>query len=221
MSTSGTTDFKLDVSDVIEEAYELLGLEMRTGYDARKARRSLNIMFQDWTNRGINLWKVAQVSEPMVQGQREYQMSSADIDILESVVRRDGTDFTLDRITREDYLNLPQKSQTGRPTQIYVERTPVPSFYVWPTPENNTDAVISYRIQRIQDANTLTNDVDVPSRFIPPMVTGLAYYLAMKSAPERAQAMKAVYEEDFARAADEDSERGSLHIRPSYRAYGF
>jgi len=221
MSTSGTTDFKLDVSDVIEEAYELLGLEMRTGYDARKARRSLNIMFQDWTNRGINLWKVAQVSEPMVQGQREYQMSNADIDILESVVRRDGTDFTLDRITREDYLNLPQKSQTGRPTQIYVERTPVPSFYVWPTPENNTDAVISYRIQRIQDANTLTNDVDVPSRFIPPMVTGLAYYLAMKSAPERAQAMKAVYEEDFARAADEDSERGSLHIRPSYRAYGF
>ena len=221
MSTSGTTDFKLDVSDVIEEAYELLGLEMRTGYDARKARRSLNIMFQDWTNRGINLWKVAQVSEPMVQGQREYQMSSADIDILESVVRRDGTDFTLDRITREDYLNLPQKSQTGRPTQIYVERTPVPSFYVWPTPENNTDAEISYRIQQIQDANTLTNDVDVPSRFIPPMVTGLAYYLAMKSAPERAQAMKAVYEEDFARAADEDSERGSLHIRPSYRAYGF
>jgi len=221
MVTSGTTNFKLDVSDVIEEAYELLGLEMRTGYDARKARRSLNVMFQDWTNRGVNLWKVAQVTEPMIEGQRQYQMNVEDIDVLESVVRRDGTDFTLERITREDYLNLPQKEQTGRPTQIYVERTAVPSFYVWPTPENNTDAVISYRIQRIQDASTLTNDVDVPSRFIPPMVTGLAYYLAMKSAPERAQAMKMVYEEDFARAADEDSERGSLHIRPSFRSYGY
>lgn len=221
MATSGTTDFKLDVSDVIEEAYELLGLEMRTGYDARKARRSLNIMFQDWANRGINLWKVEQVSEPMVQGQRQYQMGNGDIDVLESVVRRDGTDYTLERITREDYLNLPQKSQTGRPTQIYVERTATPSFYVWPTPENSTDTVITYRIRRIQDAATLTNDVDVPSRFIPPMVTGLAYYLAMKAAPERAQAMKMVYEEDFARAANEDSERGSMYIRPSYRSYGY
>lgn len=221
MATSGTTNFKLDVADVIEEAYELLGLEMRTGYDARKARRSLNIMFQDWANRGINLWKVEQVSTTMVQGQAQYDMTSADIDVLESVVRRDGTDYTLERITREDYLNLPQKSQTGRPTQIYVERTATPSFYVWPTPENATDVVISYRIRRIEDADSLTNDVDVPSRFIPPMVTGLAYYLAMKAAPERAQAMKMVYEEDFARAANEDSERGSLYIRPSYRSYGY
>lgn len=221
MATSGTTNFKLDVSDVIEEAYELIGLEMRTGYDARKARRSLNVMFQDWANRGINLWKVEQVSESMIEGQSQYQMDGGDIDVLEAVVRRDGTDYTLERITREDYLNLPQKSQTGRPTQIYVQRTAVPSFYVWPTPENNTDAVISYRIRRIEDANSLTNDVDVPSRFIPPMVTGLAYYLSMKAAPERAQAMKMVYEEDFARAANEDSERGSLYIRPSYRSYGY
>lgn len=221
MATSGTTNFKLDVADVIEEAYELLGLEMRTGYDARKARRSMNIMFQDWANRGINLWKVAQVTEPMVQGQAQYQMGAGDVDILESVVRRDGTDYTLERITREDYLNLPQKSQTGRPTQIYVERTAVPSFYVWPTPDNSTDTVISYRIQRIEDASTLTNDVDIPSRFIPPMVTGLAYYLAMKNAPERAQAMKMVYEEDFARAANEDSERGSMFVRPSTRSYGY
>ena len=220
MATSGTTDFKLDVAEVIEDAYERLGLEVRTGYDARKARRSLNIMFQDWANRGINLWKVEQVTEPMVQGQRQYMMRSGDTDIVESVVRRGGTDYTLKRITREDYLNLPHKDQSGRPTQIYVERTAVPSFYVWPTPDKDTDAVVSYRIQRIEDAKALSNDVDVPSRFIPPMISGLAYYLAMKSAPERAQPMKAVYEEDFARAADEDSERGSLHIRPSLGAYG-
>ncbi len=221
MATSGSQDFKLDVAELIEEAYELLGLEMRTGYDARKARRSLNIMFQDWTNRGVNLWKVAQVSQTMTSGTANYAMNAYDTDVLEAVVRRSGVDYSLDRITREDYLNLPNKAQTGRPTQLYVERTATPSFYVWPTPENSTDVVITYRVQRIQDADTLTNDVDVPSRFIPAMVSGLAYYMALKNAPDRAQGMKMIYEEDFARAANEDTERGSLRIRPDYRAYGF
>jgi hypothetical protein len=221
MATSGSQDFKLDVAELIEEAYELIGLEMRTGYDARKARRSLNIMFQDWTNRGINLWKVVQVSQTMTSGTANYAMNAYDIDVLEAVVRRNGIDYSLDRITREDYLNLPNKAQTGRPTQLYVERTATPSFYVWPTPENSTDVVITYRVQRIQDADTLTNDVDVPSRFIPAMVSGLAYYMALKNAPDRAQGMKMIYEEDFARAANEDTERGSLRIRPDNRAYGF
>jgi hypothetical protein len=221
MATSGSSDFKLDVAELIEEAYELIGLEMRTGYDARKARRSLNVMFQDWTNRGVNLWKVAQVNQTMTSGTANYAMNAYDLDVLEAVVRRNGIDYTLDRITREDYLNLPNKAQTGRPTQIYVERTTTPQFYVWPTPDNSTDVVITQRVQRIEDADTLTNDLDVPSRFIPCMVSGLAYYLALKMAPERAQGMKVIYEEDFARAANEDTERGSLRIRPDYRAYGF
>jgi hypothetical protein len=221
MATSGSSDFKLDVAELIEEAYELIGLEMRTGYDARKARRSLNVMFQDWTNRGVNLWKVAQVNQTMTSGTASYTMNAYDLDVLEAVVRRSGIDYSLERISREDYLNLPNKSQTGRPTQIYVERTTTPKFYVWPTPDNSTDVVITQRVQRIEDADTLTNDLDVPSRFIPCMVSGLAYYLAMKLAPDRAQMMKLVYEEDFARAANEDTERGSLRIRPDYRAYGF
>lgn len=217
MATSGTQSFALNVADVIEEAYELIGLEARTGYDARKARRSLNVMFQDWTNRGINLWKVVQVSQTMTSGQAQYAMNAYDIDVLETVVRRSGTDYSMERITREDYLNIPQKAQTGRPTQIYVERTATPSFYVWPTPENSTDVVVTYRIQRIEDAAALAGDLDVPSRFIPAMVSGLAYYMALKNAPDRAQMMKAIYEEDFARAANEDSERGSLYIRPDFR----
>jgi len=221
MATSGSQNFALDVADLIEEAYELIGLEMRTGYDARKARRSLNVMFQDWTNRGVNLWKVAQVNQTMTSGTASYAMNAYDLDVLEAVVRRNGIDYTLDRITREDYLNLPNKSQTGRPTQLYVERTTIPQFYVWPTPDNSTDIVITQRIQRIEDADTLTNDLDVPSRFIPCMVSGLAYYLALKMAPDRAQMAKQIYEEDFARAANEDTERGSLRIRPDYRAYGF
>ena len=219
MATSGTQNFVLNVADVIDEAYELIGFGdgARTGYDARKARRSLNIMFQDWTNRGINLWKVAQVNQTMTAGIALYPMNSYDLDILEAVVRRDGNDYSIERITREDYFNLPNKAQQGRPTQIYVERTATPSFYVWPTPENSTDVVLTHRIQRIQDANTLTNDLDVPSRFIPAMVSGLAYYMALKNAPDRAQTAKMMYEEDFARAANEDTERGSIRIRPDFR----
>jgi len=221
MATSGSRNFALDVSDVIEEAYELIGLEMRTGYDARKARRSLNVMFQDWMNRGVNLWTVNEVNLTLTSGTGTYALNAYDVDLMEVAIRRSGIDYTMDRITREDYLNIPNKTQTGRPTQIYFERSSTPSIKLWPVPDNSTDVLVSYRVQRIEDADALTNDVDVPSRFIPCMVSGLAYYMALKNAPERAQAMKQIYEEDFARAANEDSEWGSLMIRPDNRSYGW
>jgi len=214
MATSNSRDFSLNVADVIEEAYELIGRELRTAYDAQRARRSLNIMFQDWTNRGINLWTVEQDTLSLVSGTSEYDLNSGDIDVIEAVLRRSSQDYPLERIPRRDYLNIPKKSQTGRPTRIYVERLTSPKLYLWPTPENSTDTVISYRLQRIQDADTLINDVDVPSRFIPPMVTGLAYYLALKLSPERVQMILPIYEQDFFRASNEDSERGSMYITP-------
>ena len=220
MATSNSRDFKLDVSDVIEEAFELIGLEMRTGYDAQRARRSMNVMFQDWMNRGVNLWTVNQVNLTLTSGTASYTLNAYDIDLMEVAVRRNGTDYTMDRITREDYLNIPNKAQTGRPTQIYFERGSTPSIKLWPVPDA-ADTLISYRVQRIQDADSLTNDVDVPSRFIPAMVSGLAYYMALKMAPDRAQTAKQIYEEDFARAANEDSEWGSLFIRPDNRSYGW
>ena len=220
MATSGNRVFKLDVSDVIEEAFELIGLELRTGYDAQRARRSLNVMFQDWMNRGVNLWTVNQVSLTLAIGDGEYDLNAYDIDLMEVAIRRNGTDYTIDRITREDYLNIPNKAQRGRPTQIYFERGTTPKIHLWPVPDA-TDTLISYRVQRIQDASTLTNDVDVPSRFIPAMVSGLAYYMALKMAPDRAQQAKMIYEEDFARAANEDSEWGSMFIRPDTRSYGW
>lgn len=219
MATSNSRDFKLDVSDVIEEAFELIGLELRTGYDGQRARRSLNVMFQDWMNRGVNLWTVNQVNLSLTSGTGEYDLNAYDVDLMEVMVRRSGTDYSIERITREDYMSIPNKTQTGRPTQIYFERGSTPSIKLWPVPDA-ADTLVTYRIQRIQDADALTNDVDVPSRFIPCMVTGLAYYLALKMAPERAQQMKMIYEEDFARASNEDSEWGSLFIRPDYRAYG-
>jgi len=221
MATSGSRNFALDVSDVIEEAYELIGLEMRTGYDARKARRSLNVMFQDWMNRGVNLWTVNEVNLTLTSGTDTYALNAYDVDLMEVAIRRSGIDYTMDRITREDYLNIPNKTQTGRPTQIYFERSSTPSIKLWPVPDNSTDVLVSYRVQRIEDADSLTNDVDVPSRFIPCMVSGLAYYLALKNAPDRAQMAKQIYEEDFARAANEDSEWGSLMIRPDNRSYGW
>jgi hypothetical protein len=219
MATSGSRDFKLDVSDVIEEAYELIGMELRTGYDAHRARRSLNIMFQDWANRGINLWTINQVSLTLTADTASYTLNEYDIDVLEAVVRRSGLDYAVNRISREDYLHIPNKATTGRPSQLYFERASTPKINLWPTPDNSTDTLISYRVQRVQDADTLTDDVDVPSRFIPAMVSGLAFYLAVKLAPERAIPMKELYESDFRRAADEDSDWGSLNIAPS-RAYG-
>lgn len=215
MATSGSRDFKLDVSDVIEEAYELIGLELRTGYDAQRARRSLNVMFQDWSNRGINLWTVNQVTLTLTDGTAEYTLNAYDIDVLEAVIRRSSTDYAIERISREDYLNIPNKSTEGRPTQLFFERASTPKVHLWPTPENSTDQLITYRVQRIEDADTLTNDVDVPSRFIPAMVSGLAFYLAIKLAPERASPMKELYESDFVRAADADSEWGALRVRPT------
>ena len=214
MATSGSRDFKLDVSDVIEEAYELIGLELRTGYDAQRARRSLNVMFQDWSNRGVNLWTVNQVTLTLTDGTARYTLNAYDIDVLEAVIRRSSTDYSIGRISREDYLNIPNKSTEGRPTQLFFERASTPKVHLWPTPENSTDQLITYRVQRIEDADTLTNDVDVPSRFIPAMVSGLAFYLAVKLAPERAVPMKELYESDFLRAADADSEWGALRVRP-------
>ena len=220
MATSGSRDFKLDVSDVIEEAYELVGMELRTGYDAQRARRSLNVMFQDWSNRGINLWTVNQVSLTLTASTAGYTLNAYDIDVLETVLRRDNVDYAIQRISRGDYLQIPKKTTEGRPTQLYFERATTPVVHLWPTPDNSTDQLISYRVQRVQDADALTNDVDVPSRFIPAMVSGLAFYLAIKLAPERAIPMKELYESDFQRAADGDSEWGSLRIFPSNRSYG-
>lgn len=214
MATSGTRTFTLDVAEAIEEAYELLGLELRTGYDARKARRSLNIMFQDWSNRGINLWTVEAENISLVAGTASYEFAAYDVDILEAAIRRGGTDYLLERISREDYLNIPNKTQVGRPTQLYVDRSVPLKAVLWPVPENSTDILVTYKIQQIQDAAGLGGSIDVPTRFIPAMVAGLAYYLSYKVAPERTTAMEAAYERTFARAANEDSERGSWHIRP-------
>jgi len=215
MTTSGSRDFNLDVGEIIEEAYERCGLEVRTGYDARTARRSLNLMFAEWANRGLNLWTVNQGTITLTQGQAQETLTSDVVDVLEMVLRRDNTDYEVERISRGEYLTLPNKTTQGRPSQFYFDRQIDPVINLWSVPENSTDQLVYYYVRRIEDADALVNTTDMPFRFYPCMVAGLAYYLSMKRAPERAQLLKVVYEEEFQRAADEDEGRTPLKLQPS------
>tara|TARA_R100000935_G_scaffold20900_1_gene39225 strand:+ start:996 stop:1880 length:885 start_codon:yes stop_codon:yes gene_type:complete len=288
MATSGTRTFNLDIAEVIEEAYERCGLEARTGYEIKTARRSLNLMFAEWTNRGLNLWTIKQKILNMAQSVSSYPVGTLTItvsssasfditetitgatsgataivtsipsstsiaitypvgtfvvsesvsgsvsgattsvtaavdfsetkssaDILEVVLRRGNTDFQLDRISRGEYLNLPNKTTQGRPSQFYFDRQISPSINLWNVPENSTDQLVYYYVDRIEDAGSFANTTDLPFRFFPCMVAGLSYYIAMKRAPERLQYLKAIYDEEFNRAFDEDDDRVSLKLQPA------
>ena len=217
MATSGSRDFDLDIGEVVEEAYERCGLEVRTGYESRTARRSLNLMFSEWANRGLNLWTVEQNTQALTSGTASYTFNADHTDLLEVVIRRSGTDFSLSRMSRGDYLNLPNKDQSGRPSQYYFDRKITPSVILWPTPDSSSDSLIYYYVRRIQDADTLQNTNDIPFRFLPCLVAGLAYYISMKKAPDRIQILKSVYEEEFQRASDEDEDRVPLKLTPDIK----
>ena len=219
MTVSGSTDFELDVAEYIEEAFERCGLEARTGYDLRTAKRYLNLMFADWANRGLNQWTIKQRTITAVESDGDYTLDADVIDILSAVIRRSGTDYTIDRISRDEYLAIPTKTTTGRITQFFVDRQITPVLKVWPVPDNSTDIIVYDCLTRIDDADTQTNTMDVPFRFYPCLSAGLAYYIALKRAPERVQMLKAVYEEEMRRAIDEDRDRASFQITPSLRNY--
>tara|TARA_R110000796_G_scaffold225852_1_gene342279 strand:- start:1381 stop:2049 length:669 start_codon:yes stop_codon:yes gene_type:complete len=219
MAVSGSTDFELDVAEYVEEAFERCGLEARTGYDLRTAKRSLNLMFADWANRGLNQWTIKQRTQALTKGTSEYALLADVIDVLAAVVRRDGTDFTIPRIGRDAYLSIPTKTTTGRPTQFFLDRQITPNLKIWPVPENSTDIIVYDCLTRLDDADAMVNTMDVPFRFYPCLAAGLAYYLSLKRAPNRVQMLKAVYEEEMRRAIDEDRDRASLQITPSLRNY--
>ena len=288
MAVSGSKNFEPDVAEYIEEAFERCGIELRTGYDARTARRSLNLLFADWANRGLNLWTVVEVTQTVASGITEYPLGiitltvadsssftigetitggsssvtasvitkplsttmtitvpsgtftaaetitgsssgatttvssvpsledvQSSVDILSAVVRRSSRDISINRIGRDDYLRIPDKTTTGRPIQFYVDRLITPVYRIWPSPENSTDQIIYDRMVRIDDADDSVNTVEVPWRFYPCLTAGLAYYLALKRAPDRVQMLKTIYEEEFMRAATEDQDRVPLILVPS------
>lgn len=221
MATSGSATFNLEFDEVIEEAYERCGLESRTGYDLRTARRSLDLMFAEWANRGLNLWTIEQRSLPLVASTPEYTLPDDTVNVVTAVLRT-GTgsaqqDITLDRISQNEYLHLPDKLVPGRPAQFYVQRTAPSKLFVYPAPDTSVSYTFRYYvIRRIQDAGSYTNTADISFRFLPCMVAGLAYYLSIKKAPERTGVLKQIYEEEFARAAAEDRDTASVFFVPQY-----
>ena len=289
MAVSGSKDFEPNVADYVEEAFERCGLELRTGYDVKTARRSLNFLFADWANRGLNRWTINQVTQTVAEDINEYPVGTltlsvaasgsftvgetitggsssattsiitkpdstsmtitvpsgtftsgetitgssssatttvssavsfedvqSTIDILSAVIRRDSTDLAVNRVSRDVYLNIPNKTTTARPIQFYVDRQITPVVKLWPTPENSTDQFIYDRRIRIDDAATSVNTVEIPFRFYPCLAAGLAYYISLKKAPDRIQILKALYEEEFLRAAEEDRDKANISLVPSY-----
>ena len=195
---------------------------MRTGYDAKTARRSLNLMFADWANRGLNLWTVKQATVSVSSGTASYTLLDATVvDLLEVVLRNSsGTDFTLTQMSRSEYLRIPNKTSTGPPSQYFFDRQVTPTITLWSTPDDSYTLVFYY-VRRIEDADALVNTTDAPFRFLPCMAAGLAYYIAIKRAPDRIQILKAIYEEEFQRAAAEDASSTPLKLTPniSYLRY--
>ena len=220
MATSGTRTFSLNVATAIEEAYELAGLEARTSYDAVTARRSLNIMFADWSNRGIQMWEVSKVELTLTEGDNDYSINDYDIDILDAYIQRTVndvvTDYSLDRIDRNEYVGIPNKATKSRPTEFWLERLKTPVIHLYPTPENSTDKLIYYVWQRIQDSTASVNDVDIPSRFMPCFASGLAYYLCLKKNVQKIPIIKQQYEQDLANALKYDEDRSSIRLVPKH-----
>jgi hypothetical protein len=306
MTTSSTTAFNLDLNDLIEEAFERCGLELRTGYDFRTARRSLNLMTVEWANRGINLWTVEQGQITMNTGQATYALPNDTIDLLDQTIRQNnGTtnqiDINISRISEPTYMTIPNKLTQGRPIQVWINRQSgqtntiasttlngaidaddttitltstiglatsgfikvdnetivysnisgnqllncsrgqantiaashltgasvfaqnLPSINVWPTPNAGGGYVfVYYRLRRMQDAGNGVTDQDIPFRFIPCMVAGLAYYIAIKKpevSPDRIVMLKTDYEQQFQLAAEEDREKAPIRFVPRTTFY--
>ena len=232
MATSGTTVFEsgFSISDIVEEAYERIGIVGVSGHQLKTARRSLNIMFQEWGNRGLHFWEVKNNSITLVDGQAEYTMyrSTADgtsdatavygvDDVLEASYRNSNVDTPLTKINRSQYQALSNKTSTGTPSQYFVQRfidKITITLYLTPGSNEAGKFINYYYVKRIQDAGDYTNDADVPYRFVPCMTAGLAYYLAIKNAPDRVQMLKMLYEDELQRALQEDGSSSSTYISP-------
>lgn len=223
MTTSGTTAFNPDLTEIVEEAFERCGGELRTGYDLRTARRSLNLMFTDWANRGVNMWTMEQGQQILTPGTATYNLPADTVDLLDHVIRTGAgnvstqADLTITRISEPTYATIPNKLTRARPIQIWIERLNTPRFTVWPVPDNTQQYILVYwRLKRIQDAGDGVNTMDMPFRFYNAMVAGLAYYMAMKvpGAVDRLQILKAQYDEAWDLASGEDREKAAVRFVP-------
>jgi hypothetical protein len=223
MATSGTTAFDLQIDDIIEEAYERCGMRTNSGNDIRSARRSLNLLFAEWGNRGIHLWKIQLNEQALTAGTATYTVPTDVNDVLEAYISTTAAasdsastnDISLTKIDRSAYAALPNKLATGQPSQYYVNRQTTPTISLYLAPDASTYTTLKYyTINRIEDAGAFTNTADVAYRFLPCMCAGLAYYLSQKRAPDRIQVLKQLYEDELLRALNEDGSRTSVYISP-------
>ena len=229
MTTSGTSVWAPDLAEIVEEAFERCGGELRTGYDLRTARRSLNLMFTDWANRGVNMWTMEQGQQILTPGMATYNLPADTVDLLDHVIRTGAgsastqADLTITRISEPTYSSIPNKLQQARPIQVWIERLNTPRFTVWPVPDNSqTYTFVYWRLRRIQDAGDGVNTMDMPFRFYNAMVAGLSYYMAMKvpGALERLQILKQQYDEAWQLASDEDREKAAVRFVPRQQFIG-
>lgn len=223
MATSGVSNFNVDLTEIVEEAFERVGAEMRTGYDLRTARRSLNLLFADWANRGINMWTFEQGTQVLTPGVATYVLPADTVDLMEHVIRTGAgsastqADLTITRISVSTYATIPNKLTQARPIQIWIERLNTPRFTVWPVPDNTqTYTLVYWRLRRIQNAGEGVNTMDMPFRFLPCMIAGLAYYLALKvpGGLDRLPILKAQYDEAWDLASSEDREKAAVRLVP-------
>ena len=230
-NTTGTTGFNLDLNSIVEEAFERCGSELRTGYDMRTARRSLNLMLAEWANRGINMWTMEEGSIALTPGTGTYDLPVDTVDLLEHVIRtgtgQNQSDLTINRISNSVYAAIPNKNATGRPIQIWINRrtgannssgTPqYPQVNLWPVPDNSAAYTLVYwRLRRMQDAGNGVNGQDIPFRFLPCLVAGLAYHLSLKipEGAERIVLLKEMYDEAWVEASEEDREKAPVRFVP-------
>ena len=221
MATSGTTAFNLDLNQIVEEAFERCGSEMRTGYDLRTARRSLNLLTAEWSNRGVNLWTIDEGTVSLTTDTITYNLPADTIDLLEQVIRTGtGTsqqDVNISRIAASTYGAIPNKNTTGRPNQVWINRQAAqPIINVWPIPDSADYTFVYWALKRIEDAGTGVSTQDIPFRFLPCLVAGLAFYLSLKipQAGDRTQFLKQEYEEQWVLASTEDRDKTNLRLVP-------
>ena len=219
MSTSGTYDFSMDIDEVIQEAMEMIGGEETLGHEPKSARRSINLLLQDWQNRGVMLWTANTSTVDLTTSVTTFALASSTIDVLEAVHNREDRDIQLERISMQEYLKIPNKGQTGRTTQYAVRHERGnPVVNLWPIPENSTDKIKLELVSYMEDVNkSAIQNADISRRFLPCLTAGLAYHMSMKRPgveAGRISMIKQEYEERLQRAMDEDRERVSIFLKP-------
>lgn len=220
-----TSSYNLELIDIIEEAFERASggrYQLQTGYDYKTARRSLNLLTMEWANRGINMWTMEQVTIPLIAGLGSYQLPADTIDMMEFTIRTATgatlVDLPISRMSVSTYANIPNKGISGRPQQIFLQRiSPNPVLTLWPIPDRDTYTLVGWRMRRIQDAGPDGNaTLDIPFRFMPALISGLAFYISqkIKEGEPRAMLLKQEYEAAFDLASLEDREKAVLRIVP-------